>query len=277
MPIGAVGGGIIQGILNAGAGIVNTVAGNKANRELAEYQYSKDLEMWNKTNEYNLPTSQMKRLKDAGLNPNLVYGSGGATTQAAQMPKYNAPTMSYNYQPGIDIPAMIGQYQDIQIRNAQIDNLKAQKKAIEASAGLKEVDLLWRDDTLRNKNVQQLQSIDKGMLNYQRSEAELEAIRNKNSLFPFQLQGLEGQNRKRNQEIENLMSTKMKTEAATEYQRLMIEWYTGNAVMGMLGKGAGLVKGLFGAGAKGAKGTMNKSTREMNEWKKEFIKNYERH
>jgi len=28
--------------------------------------------MWNKANEYNSPTAQMKRLKDAGLNPVLI-------------------------------------------------------------------------------------------------------------------------------------------------------------------------------------------------------------
>ena len=34
-------------------------------------------------NEYNTPANQMKRLQDAGLNPNLIYGSGSANTGIA--------------------------------------------------------------------------------------------------------------------------------------------------------------------------------------------------
>lgn len=37
---------------------------------------------WNKQNEYNHPSAQMERLREAGLNPNLVYGSGNATGNA---------------------------------------------------------------------------------------------------------------------------------------------------------------------------------------------------
>lgn len=36
-----------------------------------------------KQNEYNKPINQMKRLEEAGLNPNLVYGSGADTLSAS--------------------------------------------------------------------------------------------------------------------------------------------------------------------------------------------------
>lgn len=36
-----------------------------------------------KQNEYNKPVNQMKRLQEAGLNPNLVYGSGNAIMSSA--------------------------------------------------------------------------------------------------------------------------------------------------------------------------------------------------
>lgn len=135
--------GLIDGLISAGAQIwstkqqadiakENTDKTNRANRELAEYQYSKDLEMWNKGNTYNSPVAQMERLKNAGLNPNLIYGSGGATTQASQLPKYNAPTMSYNYRPAVDPLAIIGAYQDFRIKQAQADNLEANTPLIEA-------------------------------------------------------------------------------------------------------------------------------------------------
>lgn len=36
--------------------------------------------MYNKNNAYNTPAAQMQRLKDAGLNPDLVYGDGSLTS-----------------------------------------------------------------------------------------------------------------------------------------------------------------------------------------------------
>lgn len=121
--------GLVSGGLQARTARENTDKTNQANRELAEYQYSKDLEMWNKGNAYNSPTAQMERLRSAGLNPNLVYGSGGATTQAVALPKYNAPTMSYNYRPPVDPLALLGAYQDFRVRQAQIKSAEAEANA----------------------------------------------------------------------------------------------------------------------------------------------------
>ena len=55
------------------------------------YSYKKNLEQWNRANEYNLPVNQMARLKQAGLNPNLVYGSGAGQVQAVNSPQMDAP------------------------------------------------------------------------------------------------------------------------------------------------------------------------------------------
>lgn len=66
---------------------------NEANKALAEYSYEKNLEQWNRENEYNSPTAQMARLKEAGLNPNLIYGNGQAVRPSANSPQYNAPEM----------------------------------------------------------------------------------------------------------------------------------------------------------------------------------------
>lgn len=56
---------------------------NRQNFELAKYQNAWNLQQWNRENEYNHPAMQMARLKQAGLNPNLVYGSGTQTTSAS--------------------------------------------------------------------------------------------------------------------------------------------------------------------------------------------------
>lgn len=92
--------GLIGGIVAAVGAIVGSVVGsvsqnrtNRKNRQLAEYQYSKDVEMWEKNNEYNSPKSQMERYQQAGLNPNLVYGSPAVSGNATSMPSYDAPEM----------------------------------------------------------------------------------------------------------------------------------------------------------------------------------------
>lgn len=110
----------------------NTDKTIQANRQMAEYQYSKDLEMWNRGNEYNSPTQQMERLKAGGLNPAMVYGggSGGASgTTATSLPKYNAPTAQFNYAPDQGIAPALSAFQDMEIKQAQLDNLRAQRSA----------------------------------------------------------------------------------------------------------------------------------------------------
>ena len=114
-------GGIISGLGN----VVATAMTNRANRQLAEYAYSKDLEMWNRQNEYNSPQAQMERLQAAGLNPAMMYGQGSqAAGQAKEMPKYNAPTMDYT----VAIPMIVqtlGAFQDIKVKQAQEKSILA--------------------------------------------------------------------------------------------------------------------------------------------------------
>lgn len=101
--------------------IINTNKTIKAQRKLAEYSYSKDLEMWNKANEYNSPTAQMERLKNAGLNPHLVYGNGSVTgNTTTQTPKYQQYSPEYKYEaPQIaGALAVLGAYQDYQNKKA---------------------------------------------------------------------------------------------------------------------------------------------------------------
>lgn len=73
-----IGGGVdmLQTVGNTIAGAVSA----KKNREWNE-------KMWHMQNEYNTPAAQMQRLKEAGLNPNLVYG---------QMSSSNAGPVGYS-------------------------------------------------------------------------------------------------------------------------------------------------------------------------------------
>ena len=116
---------LLGGIFSGAGAIASTAMTNRANRQLAEYAYSKDLEMWHRQNEYNSPQAQMSRLQAAGLNPAMMYGEGSqAAGQAKEMPKYNAPRMDYT----VAVP-MIAQtlsaFQDIKVKQAQEKSILA--------------------------------------------------------------------------------------------------------------------------------------------------------
>lgn len=66
---------------------------NKANAELARYNWQQQKEMWDLNNYYNTPLSQMNRLRDAGLNPHLVYGNGSVGNTSGNVPTPQLPTM----------------------------------------------------------------------------------------------------------------------------------------------------------------------------------------
>lgn len=82
-----VGAGISAGI--SGGNMIQQGRMNRKNREWAEGQNKLrlqwDRENWEMQNAYNHPLAQMQRLKSAGLNPNLVYDKGGASSMAGQI------------------------------------------------------------------------------------------------------------------------------------------------------------------------------------------------
>lgn len=117
--------GLLGDFIGGAATVGATAMTNAANMKLAKYQYSKDLEMWNKQNEYNSPQAQMQRLNEAGLNPAMMYGGGSeATGQAKEMPKFNAPTMDFTTALPM-IAQTLGAFQDIKVKQAQEKSILA--------------------------------------------------------------------------------------------------------------------------------------------------------
>lgn len=73
------------------------------NKELANYQFDLELEQWNRANEYNSPYQQMQRYKQAGLNPNLIYGQSNEAESSAP-----SASASFNYDTSIN-PLQVAQ------------------------------------------------------------------------------------------------------------------------------------------------------------------------
>lgn len=135
--------GIAAGAQLLGTGATAYAQGrmNKKTREWNEKMFAlqneQNEEYWHMQNEYNSPTSQMQRMREAGLNPMLMYGqgsSGGGT--AGSLDSSSAP--SWNPQaPRVDPSGALATYNAWRMQSAQIDNLKAQNTVLIQEATLK--------------------------------------------------------------------------------------------------------------------------------------------
>lgn len=194
---------------------------NEANMKLAEYQYSKQLEMWHLQNAYNAPSQQMARFKQAGLNPNLIYGQGNAGN-ASTMPQYQAPRMSpVNYMPD-NIPNVLSLFQDFQMKQAQTDNLRAQNDLIKSNAAIKGFEADYADSTFSLKRGLLRQKHAAGQLLPDVAQEQLRKIQLdnqlKSELMPFSLQYASGRNRQQQVAISKMLQD-------TELQKLKTDWY----------------------------------------------------
>lgn len=87
-------GTIGAGALNVQSASKTNLKTRKHNEHMFRWQHEVATKDWEKQNEYNSPKQQMKRLKEAGLNPALVYGQGATGSNASAV---NQPSMgSYN-------------------------------------------------------------------------------------------------------------------------------------------------------------------------------------
>lgn len=100
---------------------------NYFNRKASKKEYDRNIALWNMQNEYNLPVNQMQRLRDAGLNPNLVYGNG-ATTLAAST--HAAPRQTVTPYQSESILQYVNAYQNLRQNDATIANMRAQTDLI---------------------------------------------------------------------------------------------------------------------------------------------------
>ena len=98
-------------------------------KEMADYNYTKQMNMWDATNY----SAQKAQLEKAGLNPGLIYGmsGGGATTTgggySAGVGGGNAPSG------GGEIQAMLGMGLQLQLMKAQKENIEADTANKEAN------------------------------------------------------------------------------------------------------------------------------------------------
>lgn len=81
-------------LLGLGGAIGSSLLSNIGAKKREEEARKHNIKLWEMQNQYNLPVNQMQRLKEAGLNPNLIYGSspsGASGAAGAVSPGKAAP------------------------------------------------------------------------------------------------------------------------------------------------------------------------------------------
>lgn len=128
-----------------GAAAVSAIGGLMSNRMTAKYnaeeaqknrdfqmqmykqQYDDSIKFWNMQNEYNLPSAELARLKDAGLNPLLMYGQGGVSGMSSSAPQLPSQPSGSQARAAFSNPLELAQYQLI---DAQKEKLQAETQSI---------------------------------------------------------------------------------------------------------------------------------------------------
>lgn len=198
------GGGLAQGLFGIGKGKRN----EQRNKRMMEYELKLNKQMFDYQNAYNLPKNQMMRLKNAGLNPALMYGQGttGNATNAPQT-KYTPTDVST-----FDSSSLIGGIQQgaqMLLQKQQVDNLKAQEQETQSRTMLNTIEaavkggtkeeakglIRYQLENAKQENKTRIQNlanmkITNGILNANRTKAQIEAedARIKKEMNNFDLQ-----------------------------------------------------------------------------------------
>lgn len=114
------GSGFLGGLVSAGANLYEARKQRDWNEKMLDKQNDWSLEMWNRTNEYNDPSQQVQRLRDAGLNP-LFYGLDGSSASSFE----SAQPLGYERAQFGATDNPVGLAFDSAVKNAQIANIQA--------------------------------------------------------------------------------------------------------------------------------------------------------
>lgn len=110
-----------------GAGIGQSRAQRRWQEKMADTSWQRSIEGWNMANEYNTPSAQIQRMRDAGLNP-MYYGLDGSSADAFEAPLAN----SYQQAQLPDFVNPIADMMDYKLKQSQLDLVNKQVDKIDA-------------------------------------------------------------------------------------------------------------------------------------------------
>lgn len=244
-------GGLLAGV-GAAIGGISSIFGakenrraqrdaNEANLELAKYQNQWNLEQWNRENAYNTPAEQMRRLKQAGINPNLAFSNGTIDNVSASSPTaspmkvepylgntQDMQSMVANVMTGLQAFETYKQAQNqTKLGETQVDYLKADvlnkrahtEKLFEEKMGLQYDNYVKRE--LRDYNIDMFKlQMDDARANISLKNAQTDVHRLSLSFTKKQMELIAEQIIKTKQEVANLKTTNEHTRELITREKL---------------------------------------------------------
>lgn len=119
-------------------------------------EYYRNLELWNRENAYNHPQQQMTRLRQAGLNPNLVYGKGADNT-ATSIQSVKSKAAEYKIK-DLVAPNATQSINSALTTHMNTEQTKVNIDQTHEAIALMQKEQLLKDADLANKNIQNARS-----------------------------------------------------------------------------------------------------------------------
>lgn len=118
---------------------------NQKNAELMKYQFDMNKKMFDQANLYNSPLQQMERYKQAGLNPNLIYGQGTPGNSPNVLPQYRAPDYEANIRRPLNISETLGAGINTLLDLTRLKNEQKQGQILDSEATIKSNQAVYSD------------------------------------------------------------------------------------------------------------------------------------
>jgi hypothetical protein len=210
----AVGAAAIAGGTQLGTNLLNNYFTNRLNKkqqafslQMYDRQRADALADWNMQNAYNSPSQQMQRYKEAGLNPNLIYGqmtnSPVIRSTDMKMPDFVAPKIDTN----IASNALMNYY-NIKGTEAQIRQQEASTELIKQQAIGKQLE----NENITDQSPYLLEEkMQSSILKGKQVQALIQDIDNKKELNPLLRDKLK-------QDIQSMAQTRMWQNLTTPQQ-----------------------------------------------------------
>ena len=139
--MGITGDAILGAATSIGGSIINSISANKMQqrqfeqqKQLYQQQFADQQAMIQQMNEYNSPKAQVERLKEAGLNPNLMYSNGADTGLQSEVANPQVPDAPLMQGTGSIIAGGVQKGLDTAMSIAQLHVLEAQARKMNSEA-----------------------------------------------------------------------------------------------------------------------------------------------